>query len=310
MLPDETGIVSGTYRPAGYGSLENAATGDCPELHRQPSLTHGTATLDSVFGGLFIGGTWNLIVRDDFTADTGSLGCWSIQGTAAVIVKPDDFDGNFRSDILWQRSDGTPAMWQISGDHVVSVGAAGSFNPGPTWHVKDDGDFNGDARSDILWQNDDGTPAIWLMNGLDALSIGAAGPFNPGPSWQIKATGDFNFDTKADILWQSDDGTPAIWLMDGFNALFTGAVGPFNPGPSWQIKATGDFNGDGRSDILWQNDDGTPAIWLMNGMNFIAAPRSASIRGRAGRSRAPATSTATAGPTSCGRAPTARPRSG
>ena len=41
-----------------------------------------------------------------------------------------------------------------------------------------------------------------------------------------------------------------------------------------------------------------------------AAPPARSIRGRPGRSRTPATSTATASPTSCGRATTARPRSG
>ena len=107
------------------------------------------------------------------------------------------------------------------------------------------------------------------------------------------------------------DGTPAIWLMNGFTALAIGAVGSFNPGPSWQIKGTGDFNGDGKSDILWQSSDGTPAIWLMNGTNgWPSAPPARSIRDRAGRSRAPATSTATASPTSCGRAATARPRSG
>ena len=127
MLPDETAIVSGTYRPAGYGSLESAGNWGLPASfivnHPAPG---GTATLDSVFGGLFIGGNWTLIVRDDFTADAGSLASWGLQGTAAVIVKPDDFDGNFQSDILWQGSDGTPAVWLISGDHVVSVGAAGS----------------------------------------------------------------------------------------------------------------------------------------------------------------------------------------
>ena len=144
------------------------------------------------------------------------------------------------------------------------------------------------------------------------MSIGAAGSFNPGPSWQIKATGDFNGDGKSDILWQNDDGTPAIWLMDGMNVLSIGAAGSFNPGPSWQIKGTGDFNGDGKSDILWQNDDGTPAIWLMDGIERRVHRRRRSVQSGAelARSRAPATSTATASPTSCGRATTARPRSG
>ena len=72
--------------------------------------------------------------------------------------------------------------------HALSVGTAGSFNPGPSWQIKGSGDFNGDGRDDILWQGSDGTPAIWLMDGMHALSVGAAGSFNPGPSWQIKGT--------------------------------------------------------------------------------------------------------------------------
>ena len=35
--------------------------------------------------------------------------------------------------------------------NAVTAGAAGSFNPGPSWHVKESGDFNGDGKSDILW---------------------------------------------------------------------------------------------------------------------------------------------------------------
>ena len=181
-----------------------------------------------------------------------------------------DFNGNGKSDMLWQGSDGTPAIWLMDGMNAVTAGAAGSFNPGPSWHVKESGDFNGDGKSDILWQNDSGTPAIWLMNGSTVLSNSPAGSFNPGPTWHIKATGDFNGDSKSDILWQNDNGTPAIWLMNGSTVLANSAAGPFNPGSSWQIKGTGDFNGDGMSDILWQNTNGQAAIWLMNGVNATA----------------------------------------
>jgi hypothetical protein len=68
---------------------------------------------------------------------------------------------------------------------TMSVGAAGSFNPGPNWQVKGSGDFNGDGKSDILWQGSDGTPAIWLMDGTHAMSVGAAGSFNPGLDWHV-----------------------------------------------------------------------------------------------------------------------------
>ena len=95
-----------------------------------------------------------------------------------------DFNGDGKSDILWQGSDGTPAIWLMDGTNVRSVGAAGSSNPGPSWQIEAAGDFNGDGKSDILWQSNDGTPAIWLMDGTSTI-VGAVGPFNPGPSWQV-----------------------------------------------------------------------------------------------------------------------------
>ena len=223
---------------------------------------------------------------------------------------PNDFNANGISDFLWQGADGTPAVWLMNGKDAVTAGAVGS-NPGPSWEVKDSGDFNGDGRADILWQGSDGTPAIWLMDGTNVLSTSAAGSFNPGPSWEVKGSGDFNGDGKDDILWQGSDGTAAIWLMNGTDAVTVGAVGS-NPGPSWEIKGSGDFNGDGKDDILWQGSDGTPAIWLMNGTNVTVDRCGRLVQSGAelGRSRAAATSTATANPTFCGRATTARPRSG
>ena len=53
---------------------------------------------------------------------------WEIKGTG-------DFNGDGKSDILWQGQDGTPAIWTMDGTHVLSVGVAGSFNPGADWHV-------------------------------------------------------------------------------------------------------------------------------------------------------------------------------
>ena len=110
---------------------------------------------------------------------------------------------------------------------------------------------------------------------------------------------------QGDILWQNTDGTPAVWLMNGTNVV---------PGAQSRTglarQGAGDFNGDGKADILWQNDDGTPAVWLMNGTNVVTQGPPAPIPARLARQMAPATSTATARPTSCGRTTTARPRSG
>ena len=104
---------------------------------------------------------------------------------APGLAPTHNFDGDGKSDILWQGSDGTPAIWLMDGTTALSVGAAGSFNPGPSWQVKGAGDFNGDGKSDILWQGQNGTPSIWLMDGTNVLSVSAAGSFNPGLDWHV-----------------------------------------------------------------------------------------------------------------------------
>ena len=120
-------------------------------------------------------------VSIDFDATT------AIFTTGVADAHVHDFNGNGNSDILWQNSDGTPAIWLMDGNARVSGSVAGSFNPGPSWEIKSSGDFNGDGKSDILWQNSDGTPAIWLMDGTNFISGGVAGSFNPGHDWHIMA---------------------------------------------------------------------------------------------------------------------------
>jgi hypothetical protein len=156
-------------------------------------------------------------------------------GPAWHVVDAGDFNGDGNADIVWQGSDGTPAMWLMDDDKPVWVGAVGPFNPGPNWEIKGTGDFNGDGRSDILWQGSDGTPAIWLMDGASAVSVGVAGSFNPGPSWEVKGAADVNGDGNSDILWQGSNGTPAVWLMDGLSA--TAVAGLPNLGADWHIIA-------------------------------------------------------------------------
>jgi hypothetical protein len=132
LLPDQAAIASGTYRPSDYGAVENSDNwGLAPSLIINHPATNGTATFASAFGGAWVdNSTWSLYVRDDASADTGSLASWGFQVTYNIIVKPADFNGNHWSDILWQANDGTPAIWLMDGLNPVFKGVAGSLNPG------------------------------------------------------------------------------------------------------------------------------------------------------------------------------------
>jgi hypothetical protein len=44
-------------------------------------------------------------------------------------------NGDSKSDILWQGSDGTPAIWLTNGTNFISTSMAGSSNPRTDWHV-------------------------------------------------------------------------------------------------------------------------------------------------------------------------------
>ena len=206
---------------------------------------------------------------------TGAVAIWVMNGTGISsigvpgVVATDwqikgvgDFNGNGKTDVLWQQTSGTVAIWLMNGTAISSVRVAGTIPS--DWQIKGVGDFNSDGTTDILWQHpSSGTVAIWLMSGGTVSSIGVPGAI---PSdWQIKGVGDFNGDGKADVLWQHPStGTVAIWLMNGTAVSSIGVAGAI---PSdWQIKGVGDFNADGKADVLWQHPStGTVAIWLMNG---------------------------------------------
>ena len=187
---------------------------------------------------------------------------WEIKGTG-------DFNGDGDDDILWQGSDGAPAVWMMDGAHVDWLGTVGPFNPGPNWEIKGTGDFNGDGKDDILWQGSDGTPAVWMMDGAHVDWLGTVGPFNPGPRTgrsrapviSTAMAGPIFCGRAATARRQSGSWTATEPSRSASRARSI-------QGADWEIKGTDDFNSDGRSDILWQGSNGTPAIWLrMDGLS-------------------------------------------
>ena len=138
---------------------------------------------------------------------------WKVVGTG-------DFNGDGKTDILFENASGVVAIWFMNGIQVASLGNPPAATA--AWSVVGTGDFNGDGYSDILWRDGSNNLAVWLMQGTSILQAGSLG--NVGTNWVVAQSGDFNGDGKSDILWR--DTRPAcvaMWYMNG--TAVTGVVG-------------------------------------------------------------------------------------
>ena len=251
---------------------------------------YGATTIAQTQFGSNPGTTWHIVGSGDFDnngyadilwqSNDGTVAIWETSGTAysyliggGVIGNPGpswhvigtgDFNGDGKSDILWQNNNGTYAIWEMNGTSVIG---GGILSPGGTWQAVATGDFNNDGKSDIVWQDSDGTVAIWEMNGTSVIGGGIVA--DAGPTWHVVGTGDFNGYGQSDILFQNNDGDVAIWEMNGTALVGGGVIG--TPGVSWKVIGTGDYSGVGYSnDILFQNTNGAIAMWEMNGLSVVS----------------------------------------
>jgi hypothetical protein len=238
-------------------------------------------------GGVQDGGSQNQSQQDPFDETVGLIGLSSVDltimdvlgftrvpppppppgppGPSRPVARAGDFNGDGRSDVLFQNSSGATWEWQLSSNQIIASNGPG--NPGSSWHVVGTADFNGDGKADILYQNDSGQVWEWQMNGGQIVSSSSVG--NPGSAWHVAGIGDFNGDGKSDILMQNNSGAIWQWQMNGSQIAASAGVG--NPGSAWHVAEIGDFNGDGKSDIMFNNDSGQVWQWLMNGSQMTAS---------------------------------------
>lgn len=171
------------------------------------------------------------------------------------MLAPNDFDGDGRSDLLWQ--DGTDVYtWFLDG---ASYRYAYFGAPPSPWRVVGIGDFDGDGNADVMWRN--GTDMyIWFLRGAAPYTY-AYVPAPPSP-WEVEGVGDFDGDGKADLFWRN--GTDGyLWFMEGGSFRWAYVAPP--PAP-WTVAGVGDFDGDGKSDLMWRNG-GELETWYMSGPN-------------------------------------------
>ena len=207
-------------------------------------------------GNVFAPGVgWKVVSTGDFNHDgtsdillqnssSGQLEVWEMSGTtilnpsASVLsmnpgaswhaIATGDFYGNGESDIVFQNTNGTVAIWEMNGNGVIGGGSVA--NPGAAWKLVGTGDFNADGLSDLLFQNTNGTVAIWEMNGTSI--IGGGDVANPSTAWHALGAADyFGVWSNNDILFQNTSGQVAMWEMNGASIAGGGAIA--NPTSAW-----------------------------------------------------------------------------
>jgi hypothetical protein len=183
-----------------------------------------------------------------------------------------DFNGDRKSDIVWQDTSGNTAVWLMNGAAVTS--ASGFQVPG--WSIVGQRDFNADGNADLLWRDTSGNTALWLMNGVavtSALSIGKVS------GWNIVAVGSFAGVGTGGLVWQDANSNFAMWLMNTNSPNTVASVVVLGNIPGWSIAGSGDFNGDGFTDLLWRDAAGDMAIWFMNGITVLSAGSIGNVAG-------------------------------
>lgn len=144
-------------------------------------------------------GDFNSDGKSDFlwrNANDGSLRAWLMDGVARTdevdisppsisepgweIAGTGDFNADQKSDILWQKDDGSLQVWYMNGtsrgnDEWANLVPARTADPDS--RVAAIADFNGDGTADILFRHArTGRFLVWLMDGKSRVSVQAPRP--------------------------------------------------------------------------------------------------------------------------------------
>lgn len=263
-------IMNVSLLPASGGSVSVASYSNADEDANAGNPYYSQHSFDvSAYKGQ------SVKVYFDVTTDSSLITTFRIDDVSLTATVPGvkgDFNGDGRSDLIWQSANtGQVVLWFMDGQGNEQSGKSvqnGASFPG--WNVMGAGDLNSDGKSDFMWQNSsNGQVYLWFMDGQGNQQGGRYiqnGATFPG--WNVMPAGDLNGDGKSDIMWQNaSNGQVYIWFMDGQGNQQGGRYiqnGATFPG--WNVIAGGDLNSDGKSDLIWQNaSSGQAYIWFMDG---------------------------------------------
>lgn len=213
------------------------------------SDTSGGFSITGPGTGFTVGDTsWNVAGTGDFNGDgvddllwrheTGTLSNWlgSQSGTFTVndsnawvhvpndwhVIGTGDFNGDGRSDLLWQSDGGVISNWLGTANGGFVINDANALDPFAPGEVVGIGDFNGDGRDDLVFRDAQGGIHTSATNADGAFyfqwSVGFVSTIPL--SWEIAGVGDYNGDGLDDLLWRNDNGAFSNWLGTGNQYVF------------------------------------------------------------------------------------------
>ena len=183
---------------------------------------------------------------------------------ALSLVDAGDFDGNGRSDLLFQDPQSRHLFMALSTGSSYAVHELAnvySSNLGPVAA----GDINGDGNADVILRDrSDGDVVVWYMSGVTRLSY-SVHSFAGARQYDFVGVGDLDGDGKQDLLW-NNAGTrqllASISTGTGFSNHDVGLTYQTGHAPA----GLQDINGDGDADIVFvRDDDRRMVVWFMHG---------------------------------------------
>ena len=191
--------------------------------------------------------------------------CLVATALSAQTPIKNDFNGDAKSDVLWQKSDTSAVVEQQMFNSSILAQGVVHTPASANYVVVATGDVNKDGNADLFWQNKlTGQVYLMTMNGLTGTVPATLIATEKNPDWQIVLAADFDRDGASDLLWRNA-ATGEIYMMflntDG-SVKATSKKVYTEANTDWRPVAAGPFAKSGGNDIVWQNNV-TGAIYLM-----------------------------------------------